>query len=79
MLVMVEYFSKWIELVALPQNSAELAAATFLDRMLARFGARTKVLTDQGRKFLNAFELCTKAFIDHRTTSRNHPGGGWLG
>ena len=38
-LVVVEHFSKWIELVALPQNSSEFAAATFLDRVLARFGA----------------------------------------
>jgi hypothetical protein len=73
-LVMVEHFSKWIELVALSQNSAELAVAAFLDRVLARFGAPAEVLTDQGREFLGAFEeLCTKALIDHRTTSRDHP------
>ena len=73
-LVMVEHFSKWIELVALPQNSSELAAMAFLDRVLARFGAPAEVLTDQGREFLGAFEaLCTKALIDHRTTSRDHP------
>ena len=58
-LVMVEHFSKWIELVALPQNSSELAAATFLDRVLARFGAPAEVLTNQGREFLGPFEeLC---------------------
>ena len=73
-LVMVEHFSKWIELVALPQNSSELAAAAFLDRVLARFGAPAEVLTDQGREFLGDFEeLCTQALIDHRTTSRDHP------
>ena len=32
-LVMVEHFSKLIELVALPQNSLELAVAAFLDRV----------------------------------------------
>jgi hypothetical protein len=48
-LVMVEHFSKWIELVALLQNSSELAAMAFLDRVLARFGAPAEVLTDQGR------------------------------
>ena len=73
-LVMVEYFSKWIELIALPQNSSELAAGVFLDRVLARFGAPAEVLTDQGREFLGAFEeLCMQALIDHRTTSRDHP------
>ena len=65
-LVMVEHFGKWIELVALPQNRAELAAAVFLDRMLARFGTLAEVLTDQRKDFLGAFKkLCTKAFIDH--------------
>ena len=42
-------FSKWIELVALPQDSTELSATTFLDRMLARFGASAEVLMDQRR------------------------------
>ena len=42
--------------------------------MLARFGAPVKVLTNKGREFLGVFEdLCTKAFIDHRTTSQDHP------
>ena len=50
-LVMVEHFSKWIELVALPQNSSELAVAAFLDCVLARFRAPAEVLTDQGREF----------------------------
>jgi len=45
-LVMVEHFSKWIEFVALPQNSSELAAMAFLDRVLAHFGAPIKVLMD---------------------------------
>jgi hypothetical protein len=73
-LVMVEHFSKWIELVVLPQNSTELAAADFLDRMLARFGAPTEVLTYLLGEFLGASEeLCTKVFIDHCTTYHNHP------
>ena len=71
---MVEHFSIWIEFVALSQNSSELAAIAFLDRILARFGASAEVLTDQGREFLGSFEaLCTKILIDHRTTSKDHP------
>jgi hypothetical protein len=55
-LVMVEHFSKWIEFVALRQNSAELAATAFLDCVLARFGAPAEVLTDQGREFISVFK-----------------------
>ena len=47
-LVMVEHFSKWIELTALSQNSTELATTAFLDCVLARFGAPVEILTDQG-------------------------------
>ena len=33
-----------------------------------------EVLTNQGKEFLGAFgDLRTKALIDHRTTSRDHP------
>ena len=72
-LVMVEYFSKWIELVTLPQNFAEFAVAAFLDRVLARFGAPAEVVMDQEREFLGTFEdLSIKTLIDHRTTSRDH-------
>ena len=30
-------------------------------------------MTDQGREFLGVFEeLCTKALVDHHTTSQDH-------
>ena len=34
-IVIVEHFSKWIELVALPQNSSKLATAAFLDQYIS--------------------------------------------
>ena len=55
-MVMVEHFSKLIELVILPQNSAKLATTAFLDRILARFGAPAEVLTYQEREFLRFSE-----------------------
>jgi hypothetical protein len=73
-LVMIEHFSKWIELVALPDKFNEGAAYSFLDCILSRFGAPAKVFTDQRREFLGEFQtLCEQAMIDHRTTSRDHP------
>jgi hypothetical protein len=47
-LVMVEHFSKWIELVPSFDKSREGIAYAFLDRVLCRFGAPAEVLTDQG-------------------------------
>ena len=74
MLMMVKHFSKWIEFIALPGNFAMLATIAFLDSMLAHFGALVEVLMDQRREFLALFEkLCTKALINYRTISQDHP------
>jgi hypothetical protein len=43
---MVEYFSKWIELVALPDKYSEGVAYAFLDRVLSHFRAHAEVLTN---------------------------------
>lgn len=56
-LVMVEQSSKWIEFVALPQNSSELATMTFIDQVLAHFGAHVEVLIDQKINFLEFLEV----------------------
>jgi hypothetical protein len=73
-LVMIEHFSKWIELVALLDKFSEGEAYSFLDRILSRFRAPTEMLTNQGREFLDEFQIqCEQAMIDHRTTSRDHP------
>ena len=72
-LVMIEHFSKWIELVALPDKFSERVAYAFLNRVLSRFGAPSEVLTDQGREFLEEFEsLLEQTYVDHRTTNRDH-------
>jgi hypothetical protein len=73
-LVLLEHFFKWIELVPSPDKSNEGVAYTFLDRVVSHFGAPADVLTDQGTKFQGEFQvLCDKALIDHRTMSRDHP------
>jgi len=73
-LVMVEHFSKWIELVPSLDKFSEGVAYAFLDRVLSHFGAPAKVLTDQGTKFQGEFQvLCDKALLNHQTTSQDHP------
>jgi ribosomal protein L37AE/L43A len=71
--VMIEHFSKWIELVPIPEKTSHHTAAA-LRGVLCRYGAPAEVLTDQGEKFQGEFaELLTKLLIDHRLTSRHHP------
>ena len=71
--VMIEHFSKWIELVPIPEKTSRHTAAA-LRGVLCRYGAPAEVLTDQGEEFQGEFaELLTKLLIDHRLTSRDHP------
>ncbi len=44
-LVMIEHFSKWLELVPLQYCNSEGATYAFLDMIFNRFGALVKVLT----------------------------------
>jgi hypothetical protein len=73
-LVMVEHFFKWIELVPSPDKSSVGVAYAFLNKVLSHFGALVEVLIDQGTKFQGELQvLCDKALINHQTTSRDHP------
>jgi hypothetical protein len=71
--VMIEHFSKWIELVPIPEKTSHHTAAA-LRGVLCRYGAPAEVLTDQGEEFRGeSAELLTKLLIDHRLTSKDHP------
>ena len=73
-MVMIEHFSKWVELVALPQKTARFTAAAFNSCVLSRYGAPAECLTDQGTEFRGEFQaMLDDALVDHRRTSRDHP------
>jgi hypothetical protein len=73
MVVMIEHFSKWIELVPIPEKTSHHTAAA-LRGVLCRYGASAEVLTDQREEFQGDFaELLAKLLIDHHLTSRDHP------
>ncbi len=54
-MIMIEHFSKWVELVALPDKSSHNTSQTFLQQVLSRFGACAKCLIDQRSKFRGKF------------------------
>jgi hypothetical protein len=71
--VMIEHFTKWVELVPIPEKSSFYTAAA-LKGVLTRFGAPAEVLTDQEEEFQGEFAaLLHKLLIEHRTTSLDHP------
>ncbi len=73
-MIMIEHFSKWVELVVLPNKSSHNTSHAFLQQVLNRFGACAKCLTDQGSEFKGKFQdLLDHVFIDHHRTSRDHP------
>ena len=50
-LVMVDQFTKWVECVPLPSQTAEVTASAAVTHFFARFGCPFQIFTDQGRNF----------------------------
>lgn len=50
-LVMVDQFSKWVECIPLPTQTAEDTARAAVDQFFSRFGYPFQVYSDQGRNF----------------------------
>ena len=74
LMICIEHFSKWVEIIPIPDKRSSTIASAFLLHVLSRFLAPAEVLTDQGREFQGEFEvLLRQANIDHRTTSREYP------
>jgi hypothetical protein len=73
-MIMIEHFSKWVELVVLLDKSSHNISQVFLQQVLSRFGACVECLTNQGSKFKGEFQdLLDHALIDHRRISKDHP------
>ena len=73
-IVMVEYYSKHIEVVAVPNKEPPTIARTFLDRVISQFGCCAEVISDNGGEFTKEFsDLLAQLCIDHRNVSANHP------
>ena len=59
-LIAMDYFTKWPEGYALPNQEAETMAKVLVDQFVSRFGAPAQLHSDQGRNFeLQVFtEMC---------------------
>ncbi|KFM68617.1 Transposon Ty3-I Gag-Pol polyprotein, partial [Stegodyphus mimosarum] len=67
LLVIVDHFSKWTEIVALKRASAKTVADAFLHRYIFKYGAPIKVISDNGKQFVSQiFEnICSGLGIRH--------------
>ena len=50
-MVVQDYFTKWVETIAMPDQTAETVATCLVDQVFARFGVCQQLFTDQGRNF----------------------------
>lgn len=50
-LVMVDYVTRWPEVAAMPNQEAATVTKTWINKMIARWGAPERILTDQSSNF----------------------------
>ena len=60
-LVIMDYFTKWPEAYALPNQEAGVVAQAFVEGFVCRHGIPEELYTDQGRNFENELqkEVCS--------------------
>ena len=78
-LVVSDHFSKWVEIFAVPDQTAETTAKVILNEFICRFGCPLQLHSDQGRNYESAIftELCRLLEIrKSRTTPRNPKSNG---
>lgn len=74
-LMMIDQFTKWVEMSAIPTQSAEVVAEKFIAHFVSTFGCPLEVHTDQGRNFeSNLFKaFCDTLQITKTRTTPYHP------
>ena len=78
-LTVTDHFSRWVEIIPVPDQTAETTARVILNEVIARFGCPISIHSDQGSNYESKIfsELCEMLEIKKtRTTSRNPKGNG---
>jgi hypothetical protein len=74
LLIMIDYFSKWVEAIPTAHITADNTTHLFHLHVCARFGLPAEVITDNGPCFEGTFhDFCTRKLIDHRRISEDLP------
>ena len=74
-LVMVDQFTKWVEIAPLPDQTAELVSKSMLEDFFCRMGCADTIFSDQGRNFESALfkELRKLLGMAKQRTTPYHP------
>ena len=70
-----DYFTKWVEAYALPDQTAQTVADVLVRDFICRFGAPTYLHSDQGKNFESHLlkEVCQLLGIKKTRTTAYHP------
>ena len=76
-MMMVDQFTKWVECMPLPSQTAEVTAKAAIDGFFSRFGYPFQIFSDQGRNFESKLfaALCEALEIHKTRTSPYRPSG----
>lgn len=74
-LMIVDQFTKWVECLPLPSQTAEQTAKAFVDQFVARFGCPLQIFTDRGSNFESSLfaEICELLRIHKTRTTPYRP------
>ena len=74
-LIVVDYFTKWVEVFPVPDQTARTCADIIANEVIARFGALLDLHSDQGRNFESDIfkELCVLLEVRKTRTSPRNP------
>ena len=74
-LIIADYFTKWVEAFPLPNQEARTVADKLVNEVVCRFGIPLIIHTDQGRNFESALfaEICQLLDIKKTRTTPYHP------
>ena len=74
-MVVCDDFSKWVELLPIPDATAETCARVLINEIFARYGCSYLLHSDQGKSFENELfkELCRLLQIKKTRSSPRHP------
>lgn len=73
--VFLDYFTKWAEAFAVPDQRAETVAKLFVEQIVCRHGLPEELLSDRGANFLSTLiqEICKVLGVKKINTSGYHP------
>ncbi|XP_037875612.1 uncharacterized protein LOC119630397 [Bombyx mori] len=73
--VVMDYFTKWLEVFAIPHQEASTIADKLVQEVFCRFGVPLEIHSDQGRNFESqAFQETCRVLGIHKTrTTSYHP------